>query len=345
MLQITQAILHILDTASGVTVFSDRELSLEDAAVYEYLIRHLEKLHARQDVKHGVFQSGSSFLEKWESYKQQELSFRDFSAFIAELAARAEENCDKTVSFDLLLCEYRADDIQKLALLKCDNKTGFTHQVENIDGAVCNKIVNQYAILPAPGQRIGEYALIGADGSILLEDKKSFFNGEEKSLLADFLLQCDTEISGKQTLALVDRITQAVAESFGEAPVAAAAKAKSYLAEESNRRMELEEEDLTEECPFTLDTEELSREIFSENEDMQKEFVEKVKEAGLSQKVTLQPKMVAKQVKNQRIKTDTGIELIFPVEFFQSGDYIEFINLPDGTMNIQLKHIGYIQNK
>ncbi|MDO5603340.1 MAG: nucleoid-associated protein [Oscillospiraceae bacterium] len=344
MLQVTRAILHILDTSSGVTVFSDAELPLEDAAVYEYLIRHLEKLRARHEAKQGEFHPGSAFQEKWKTYLRKELSFRDFSAFIAEAAARAEEDCDKAVSFDLLICEFAEDGVQNLAVLKCDNKTGYTHQVENIDGAVCNKIINQYAILPSPGQRIAEYAFVSEKNEILLEDKKSFFNGEEKSLLADHILQCETEMSGKETIALVERITQAVAESFGEAPVAAAAKAKSYLAEESGRQLD-QAESIADECPFVLNPEELSREIFSESEDMQKEFIEKVKEAGLSNKVPLQPKLVAKQVKNQRIKTDTGIELIFPVEFFKNGDYIEFIDLPDGTMNIQLKHIGYIQNK
>lgn len=350
MIQLTNAILHILDTSSGVTVFSDRELALDDIAVYEYVMKHLEKLQNRSDAKSGVFQSESVFQSKWNAYLKGSLSFRDFSAAVAELAANAEQNCDKTNSFDLLICVYTDNEAIKAAVLKCDNKTGFTHQVENIDGAVYNGIVNQCAILPAPNQRIAEYALVSSDGSILLEDKKGGYNGETKSLLADFILQCDAEISGKETLALVDRITQAVAESFGESAVEASmeasTKTKQFLAEESNRRLQAEEdEEILEACPFTLDPEELSKEIFAENEEMQKEFVSQVKEAGFPKKVELKPKMVAKQVKNQRIKTDTGIELIFPVEFFKNGDFIEFINQPDGTINIQLKHIGYIQNK
>ena len=54
---------------------------------------------------------------------------------------------------------------------------------------------------------------------------------------------------------------------------------------------------------------------------------------------------VIKTGKNHKIKTDTGIEVSFPADYFKNKDFIEFINNPDGTISIQLRNIGKIINK
>lgn len=50
-------------------------------------------------------------------------------------------------------------------------------------------------------------------------------------------------------------------------------------------------------------------------------------------------------MKNQKIRTDTGIELSFPTAYFENPDKIEFINNPDGTISIEIKHVGKITNR
>ncbi|WP_405352536.1 hypothetical protein [Ruminococcus sp.] len=49
--------------------------------------------------------------------------------------------------------------------------------------------------------------------------------------------------------------------------------------------------------------------------------------------------------KSQKIKTDTGIEITVPVEYFEDDRYIEFINNNDGTISIALKNIGKLINR
>ena len=34
-----------------------------------------------------------------------------------------------------------------------------------------------------------------------------------------------------------------------------------------------------------------------------------------------------------------------PAEYFENPEYIQFLNNPDGTLSIQLNHIGSIENK
>lgn len=57
-------------------------------------------------------------------------------------------------------------------------------------------------------------------------------------------------------------------------------------------------------------------------------------------------KAVAKRVaKSHKIRTDTGIELTFPVEYGENPEFIEFFSTPDGRIEIALKNIGSIENR
>ena len=47
----------------------------------------------------------------------------------------------------------------------------------------------------------------------------------------------------------------------------------------------------------------------------------------------------------QKIKTDNGIEIIIPVDYMNSKDYVEFVTQSDGTISIQLKNITNITSK
>ena len=52
-----------------------------------------------------------------------------------------------------------------------------------------------------------------------------------------------------------------------------------------------------------------------------------------------------KQGRQHKIKTDTGIEISFPVEYMKNRDFIEIVTNPDGTLRIELKNINKISNK
>ena len=50
-------------------------------------------------------------------------------------------------------------------------------------------------------------------------------------------------------------------------------------------------------------------------------------------------------VRNQKIRTDTGIVITFPAEMGGNSDYIEFVNAPNGLISIELKNIGSIESR
>ncbi|WP_371364481.1 Nucleoid-associated protein YejK [Sporomusa rhizae] len=333
LVTINNAILHILDFHSGVTVFSEQELDIESNSVMAFLTKHIEKSYTAQNSKTGTFHPDSKFKSHVSEYLTGNVDFISFSVSVAEAMYTAIAQSDVLDSTDIVICDFAIDGTRGIAILKCSNKVGFIHQVVQENDKLKNDIVNHYAILPNPSQKLDEYAFIDAETlDIKFIEKKRSVNGLDAYLLADSILECSSLISPKETLDLVNSITLMVAENHGKSTVEAASKTKNYIMD----NIEVSE---------YLDPVELGKEVFSSSPLMQEEFINEVKNAGIPETVKVEKSLAVKAGKSHKIKTDTGIELTFPVDYFESSEFIEFVNNPDGTISIQLKNIGSIINK
>jgi hypothetical protein len=322
-----------MDFNSGLSISSEQELDTQSKSVTEFLTKHINKLITDRNSKPGEFLPNSSFKKRLLDYTTNTLTFIDFSLFVSEIMYSAIAGSDMSDAADLLFCNVKIEGSQTIVILKCNNKIGFTHQVIKDVDTLRNDIIHHYAILPNPSQRIDEYALINLESlSILFNDKKRFINGKDTYIIPDILLECNSSISQKNTLELVNQITRKVSESHGQSSVAAITKAKNFIVENA-------------EISDYLDPIELGKDVFSSSVLMQEEYIKEVKDAGISETVKLDRAFALRKGKSHKIKTDTGIELTFPADYFQNKDYLEFINNPDGTISIQLKNIGTITSK
>ena len=162
MINLTKAILHILDGNAGVTVFSAAQLDLADDAAYGYVSKHLEKAAGDPGLHSGEFIGvENEFKIKLSQYAREMLAFEPFSAWIAGQAWEILSNSNRIDSSDLLVAEYFEGEKKMLAVLKCTGKLGYTHMVEvDEEGRQVCRIVNQYDILPGTGQKLDEAAFI-----------------------------------------------------------------------------------------------------------------------------------------------------------------------------------------
>lgn len=330
---VNKAILHILDLNSGITVFSEQELEIKNDSVITFLIKHIEKSYHDQNSKSGAFQSDSKFKQQMVDYIEGKLDFISFSGGIAQTMYSIISQAETVASSDLLICDFTMDDNRFIGILKCNNRVGFTHQVIQTPEKIKNEIINHYAILPNLSQKIDEYAFIGVDSfDIKFVDKKHLINGQETYVLPEKILECTSAVSPNSTIKLVKSIARKIAENHGQSSVAAISKAKNYMVE----HMETSE---------FLDPVELGKAVFRSSPVMQEEYAEEVKKSGISEAVKMDRDFCVKKGKNHKIKTDTGIEITFPVDYFENKEYMEFVNNPDGTLSIELKNIGKIINK
>ena len=339
-MKINHAVLHVLDFSSGVTVFSNAELNMDDSAVGHFVERHMR--HARMDdtATHAKFFEESGFRTELERYFYGKMGFMDFTTQLADFFASELAMADNQQSCDLLICDFDEDDPEEggdgsrwFGMLLLTSRLAFMHEVSSSTGEPVNHIARHYAILPNPSQKVAASALIRArDMSILYTDKPRKFQGEERNLIADGLLQCESSVSTKETIETVTRIVEDVAEEFASNPTVALAAAKSVIVEQVEQHKEV--------SPY-----EVGEKVFENAPQLKRRFEEEMHREDLPEKVEVERKQVQRKVRNHKIKTDTGIEISFPSEYVENSEFIEFVNAPNGLISIELKNIGSIENK
>jgi len=94
-----------------------------------------------------------------------------------------------------------------------------------------------------------------------------------------------------------------------------------------------------------LNIEDLGNTIFSDSEEMHDKYEEYIEKEQLPKSIKVNRAQLTNSVKTQKIKTDTGIELIVPVDYYRNKDYFEFLTDESGKISIRLKNIGEIINK
>lgn len=333
MIVINRAILHILDLKAGVTVFSEQELNLKSESVVTFLTKHIERSLNDSNLNTGAFFENSVFKQHLDTYTTSKQDFIEFSTYISNLIYSISSKSDDQGSLDLIICDFNEDENRIIGILECRNRLGYVHQVIKDENKIKNDIINHYAILPNLSQKLDRCAFINLDTlNIKFIDKKTYIDGKDVFIIPDVVLGCNSSISSKDMFKLVSSITRKVAEDNGKSSAIAISKAKNYILENTEVSNKLE--------PI-----ELGKQVFETSEAMQEEFIKEVESVGLPKTVNIDKAFMMRTGKNHKIKTDTGIEITFPVSYFENKEYIEFINNPNGTLSIELKNIGKIINK
>lgn len=335
-MKINHAILHVLDFESAVNVFSQCELDLEDnRACRQFVTTHLRRARQSGDNKRATFAEDSAFAGELKNYFFGEREFIDLSQQVAEFISNELVRADKAQSTDVLVADFDDDDdVRWFAVMLLTSKQAFMHEVGTQDGNRVANITRHYAILPNPSQKVQSYCVVRASTmEIGYVDKARKIAGEDRMLIPEGLLQCETGVSGKEAIDTVARVVEEVAEEHGANTAVALAKVKAAVAEKVEDDEELPPWDIVDE-------------VF-EDEPVIKDGVRAaLTEEKMPERVPVERKQVERAaVRNHKIRTDTGIEISFPAEMGSNSDYIEFVNEPNGLISIELKKISSIENR
>ena len=162
-------------------------------------------------------------------------------------------------------------------------------------------------------------------------DKKRKIAGEDRMLIPDGLLQCDTGVSGKEVIDTVTRVVEEVAEEHGANTAVALAKVKVAVAEKVEDDEELPPWDIVDE-------------VFEDEPVIKENVRAALTEEKVPERVPVERKQVERAaVRNHKIRTDTGIEISFPAEMGSNSEYIEFVNEPNGSSPSSSKTSGQLR--
>ena len=334
-MKINHAILHILDFDSAVNVMSSRELDLDTRAVCSFVTTHLKHARVSPDNRRASFAQDSAFAGELKSFLFGDRDFVDLSQQIAEFLGGELAKADKAESTDILVADFDDDDdVRWFAILLMGSKTAFMHEVAREAGEVRNDVVKRYAVLPAPSQKIGSYALVRASNmDVFYQDKKRKIAGEDTFIIPEGLLQCGTGVSGKQVIDTAVAAVAAAAEEHGANTAVAVARVKAAVAEKVEEDEELPPWDVVDE-------------VFEDEPQMKESVRAHLEAERVPERVPVERAQVERAaVRNHKIRTDTGIEISFPAEMLRNSEYVEFVNEPNGLISIELKGITSIENR
>ncbi|SFT35430.1 Nucleoid-associated protein YejK [Selenomonas sp. GACV-9] len=332
MIIIDKAILHILDFNSGMTVYSDEELTVKDS-IETFLYKHIEKSWGSQDAKPGTFYDDSAFQQTLGAYLSGEMGFVPFSKEITKTLEEAFTHAEEMASADVIVADVRIDDQRQIVVFKSNSHIGYTHQVNQTENGIKNEIINHYSIMPSLTQKMEEFAFVNTETkAVSVCAKKYTIDGNSIQVFPEILLECSLTPSPKEAIKNLSKTAAKVAEAYGQDKVATEAAVKSYVAENMQESDE-------------LDLVEAGKEIFKENPSMQADFDTAIKDAGFTEPVKMDQEATLKKMCKHKLKTDTGIELTIPTDYFDNTEFVEFNNNDDGTLSITLKHISNIINR
>ena len=329
-LELQSAILHVLDGRRHHISLSEQTLDLEEPLIEKYVKRYVNRCRKDMRCAPAHFAEDSVFETELRRYFRQEISLPDFSAEVLKPLIHYFEH-EEARSFEVLFADYRVDDVPYLAVVLLEEQDTLTCMTSAENGRILNTVCFSNTALPAVSRPVSSFAVINTlTGDIDCVDVTKWNDGT--FLMMDLFLDAKAGLSRKEVVENVKVITCEVAEEFDENPTLLLSKVKNYISDTAKEGMPLR-------------TETLVSELFDEQPEMKEVFLKKAAEKTLPPEVDLPRAAVAASMKKQKIKTDTGIEITFPAEYFRSQEFIEFVNHSDGTITIEIKQINKITNK
>ncbi len=328
---IKNIIVHILDTSMSIPVMSMDEMPTA-VDINEFFASHIVKTMNDDGIKQCVFDEDyNMFYSYLKEYKDEKTDFVNFTKQIAgQLFAIMSANVN-VPSADLAVVKYRYRQNDYLALLKLNYQSTYIHFTDYESEVNVNTIIQHRTTLPNTGQRVSEGAIINLeDLTVDVLDKLYEIDGEKKLYLSKLFFKCHTKLSSK--------------EKFNAVKTAANRVSRKFFDENIEKKAEITEKlyECLEETG-ELNLEKFAKEAFPAQEEVKEVFFETLEKKGVEEpKITMTEKTIKRSFEKQRIKTDDGIEIKIPMEFYNNPTKMEFVTEPNGKISIVLKDINKI---
>lgn len=334
-INLKDVILHILDQDAQMPILSKETHPLDNGEIVDFFQGHIIKVLKDNSLKKAYFNEEESFMrDLCDKLLEGMENFKEVSCLIAENLYSIMQKHQEIPSADLACLVFDIDGKAHLGIFKFNYRSSYIHFVETIGGEPLNKVVKQRTTLPGDGQKVDECIIIKLeDYSISILEKKYEIDGEKQNYLSTKFLNCLTDISDKEKVKFFKRANEVFKKTYFDTDA-------TKLGDIKNAVMESIEEN------GVIDVVEVAENAFRSNPEMKNIYIDHIQGSGFKEKtIEIDPEFGEKAFKKQRIKTDTGIEINLPIDFYKNKDKVEFINNPDGTISIVIKNITKIIDK
>jgi len=328
---IKNIIVHILDTSMSIPVMSMDEMPTS-ININDFFASHISKTVNDDTLKSCVFtEDYNMFLSYLKEFKEGKTNFVTFTKQVAgQLFAIMSANI-AIPSADLAVVCYRLQQTDYLALLKLNYQNTYIHFTDFESEININTIIQHRTTLPNIGQRVSEGAVINLESlTVDVLDKAYEIDGEKKNYLSDLFFKCHTQLSSKEQYNAVKTATNKVTKKFFDGDIEKKAEITEKLFQNLDEKGEI-----------NLDS--FATEAFPAQEEVKEVFFDTLEKKGVVEpKIAISEKTIQRSFDKQRIKTDDGIEIKIPMEFYNNPAKMEFVTEANGKISIILKDINKI---
>ena len=209
-----------------------------------------------------------------------------------------------------------------------DNEEAITHAIYKNEGVSSNQLTKSLELLPQSALKINTFMIISLPSlKFYSVEKLRKIDGVKHKVLEENVIDATFKPSTNDIYKAVKQEVLKLSEADGIDKTEALVNAKEHF----NRHMDEE----------YLDVVQLADDVFK-NESVRKEFVSNLKKKGINETEPLEYDLVSNKTKNSKIKTDTGIELTIPNDYFKDNSNLEIKDNGDGTMSIEIKNFTKI---
>lgn len=280
-ISINEAVIHILDSNADEPVFNEYPIELNEE-IYEYLLKHIEKCFKDEELKYGLFNVERNIVKDIsQEYLRGETDILTASKELASQLFLFIKSNGSIPSADIVVVSISTEYGPMLGILKMDYIKNYIHSVNFVDNKIDINIVPQFTGLPAGGQKIQKCAFIkpikeGQSFNLMVIDKGNKEKDEYGSnyFIANYLGCTLINNERDDTKAFVKASEKWTRKNLNED----AEKAEEMR---STIKKKLREEE-------NINVEQLSQDLFKDQFEAQKDFVDYVYSQGVNENVNIE---------------------------------------------------------
>ena len=338
-ISINEAVIHILDVNSEEVILNEYPLELNEE-IYTFLTKHLQKCFNDEELRYAVFNGERSIVkEVSREYLNGETNLMETSKELARQMFKLIKANGTIPSCDLIVVSLSTEFGALLGILKMDYVKNYTHKIDFVEDKIDINIIPQLSGLPGSGQKIQKCAFIKPlrdenEYDLMVIDKINKAKEKEEygtNYFINSYLGCNVINNERDlTKGLLNAAEKWTRDNLKED----AAKAESFR---STIKKKLKEEEI-------IAIEELSNDLFKDQFEAQKNFIDYVSSQGVEGNVNVDKEWVEKKLKRVRLKIDRDIDLYINEETYDDSSRFEIVKNGDGSINMIIKHVmNYIE--
>ena len=325
--------LFLLDNVNQT--FMPTELPLDETidGAYHFLEKNIEKCMKNPAGRPATFREDSEMRFRFLECRNRSLPFLEFAREIAMKRYEFKDQYEIFTASDLFICEVEISEIEYIVGLELTCKEEMIHHVKQGETGIQNNLIVHQAIIPQASLKSANFFMIDFDKLTLtiLENMVSTVD-DDTYLYADKILGCKTKVSIKEAVKTARVVADEIIDQHELNKLEMIPALERVIKETINEGND-------------IDLKEIAEEVFFQAPEAKLSYLTEIENQGIKNPVVNQNHVKMPLKKTQKLKTDTGIEITIPLDYYNNKDFIEVVNMPDGRLAIQIKNIGNIENK